>query len=138
MILRRTECKFWSGLGPVSTYPKRWIHGFSCSTVLPVLVSQLMMTEGAAARLMHCMQLPVCMSCLSSSSCLEFLAAAAGFIIGGKAESKQECGAHCSTEVDESEVAPIHGIPFPDFVVHWPTERMHAVEMAKIGNEQAE
>lgn len=96
-----------------------------------------MMTEGAAAaRLMHCMQLPVCMSCLSSSG-LEFLAA--GFTgIGGNTESQQECGAHCSTEVDESEVAPIHGIPFPELVVHWPAKLVDAVEMAKVGDEEAE
>lgn len=66
---------------------------------------------------------------------LEFLVAGS---IGGKPESQQECGAHCSTEVDKSEVAPIHGVPFPEFVVHWPTKGVHAVQMAKVGNEQTE
>lgn len=117
--------------------------GLNVSETLGSWVQLMMMTEvAAAARLMHCMHLPVsmhaCMSCLSSSSLsgLEFLAAA-GFA-GGETESEEECGAHCSTEVDESEVAPIHGIPFPEFVVHWPTKRVHAVEMTKVGNEQAE
>lgn len=77
------------------------------------------------------------MSCLSSSavSGLEFLGVAR---CGGEAESQQECGAHGSTEVDESEVAPIHFVPLPELVVDGPSQGVDAVQMAKVGNQQAE
>lgn len=58
--------------------------------------------------------------------------------LGRKSESKQKRGAHCRTNVDEANVAPVHRIPVEDVVVDLPSDGMYAIEVAKVGDEQAE
>ena len=33
---------------------------------------------------------------------------------------------------------PIHGVPLPESVVHWPASKMHAIQVSKIGDQKTQ
>lgn len=59
-------------------------------------------------------------------------------VLIGQAESQQERNSHQGAAVHEGDVAPINGVPFPNRPVHVNAQRIDTVQMAKVGNKQAE
>lgn len=61
-----------------------------------------------------------------------------GSSAGSKTYVEQEACPEQSTDIDETQITPVDGVPFPKAPVRCQTHCVYAVDVTKVGNEQSE